>query len=68
MAAVGDIVMQRFRCVQLASSHGWQVASQLELSRREDASLVPMEICEDAMREHSRESKITQGLRTFKDF
>ena len=66
MAAVGDILMQRFRCVQLASSHGWQVASQLELSNRADASLVPMEMREEALRDHRREAKITEGLRKSK--
>ena len=66
MSAVGDILMQRFRCVQLASSHGWQVASQLGLSNRADASLVPMEMREEALRDHRREAKITEGLRKSK--
>ena len=63
MAAVGDILMQRFRCVQLVSSHGWQVASQLELSNRADASLVPMEMREEALRDHRQKAKITEGPR-----
>ena len=62
----GDILMQRFRCMQLASSHGWQVASQPELSNRADASFVPMEMREEALRDHRRESKITEGLRKSK--
>ena len=66
MAAVGDILMQRFRCVQLVSSHCWQVASQLELSNREDASLVPIEMREEALWDHRRESKISEGLRKSK--
>ena len=53
MAAVGDILMQRFRCVQLAGN-------------RDDATLVPMEMREEALKAHRRDSKITEGLRKAK--
>ena len=40
--------------------------SQLESSNRADASLVPMEMREEALRDHRREAKITEGLRKSK--
>ena len=66
MAAVDDILMQRFRCVRMASTHGWRVASQLELSNRDDATLVPSDVREEALCAHHRDARVQDGLRKAK--
>ena len=66
MAAVGDILMQRFRPGQLANSHGWQVAGQLDLLNRADASMAPMQMREEALRDHRRNARFSEGLRKSK--
>ena len=63
MARVGDMLMQRFRSVQLAATHGWKVASELELSNHEDDSLVPVDMKKEVLKSYHRHSKIVEGLR-----
>ena len=67
MPSVGDILMQRFRPGQLANSHGWQVAGQLDLLNRADASMAPMQMREDALRDHRRKARFSEGLRKSKN-
>ena len=43
LAGVGNRLMQRFRCLQMAATHGWRVAPELELAPGQDSSLVPMD-------------------------
>ena len=62
LAAVGDILMQRFRCVQLASTHGWRVATDFELGAAQDGSLVTSELREEALRCYGRHKKIADGI------
>ena len=62
LAAVGDILMQRFRCVQLASTHGWKVATELELGAGQDGSLVTPELREEALRCYGRHKRIADGI------
>ena len=62
LPGVGDTLMQRFRVVHLAASQGWKVASELELSNRADASLVPMEMREEALKAYQRSSRVQEGL------
>ena len=66
LAGVGDTLMQRFRAVQMAATHGWRVASELELGSRADASLVTEEMREEALRSHSRHARVEEGIRRAK--
>ena len=62
LAGVGDRLMQRFRCLQMAATHGWRVAQELELVPGQDSSLVPMEMREEALRLHQRNRKFLEGV------
>ena len=63
LAGVGDTLMQRFRAVHMAASHGCRVASELELGTRTDASLVSEEMREEALRSHSRHARVEESIR-----
>ena len=66
MAGVGDMLMQRFRSVQLAAQYGWKVAQELELTNNGDATLVPPEMREEALRSYHKHSKVLDGLKKAK--
>ena len=62
LAGVGDRLMQRFRCLHMAATHGWRVAQELELAPGQDSSPVPMEMREEALRLHQRNRKFLEGV------
>ena len=54
--------MQRFKSLQVAASHGWKVASELELGRRQDVSVVNSEELQEALRLRLQHQKLEEGL------
>ena len=62
VAELGDALMQRFKSLQVAASHGWKVASELELGRRQDVSVVNVEELQEALRLRLRNQKLEEGL------
>ena len=62
VAELGDALMQRFKSLQVAASHGWKVASELELGRRQDVSVVNAEELQEALRLRLQHQKLEEGL------
>ena len=66
LAACGDILMQRFKAVELSGESGWSIASRMELIPQSAASAVPTEEREAALTLEGRERKllgISQSLK-----
>ena len=59
---VGDLLVQRFKSLQMSHLYGWKVAQELELSNRSDVSIVTMEEKQEALRAYQRDHKVLEGL------
>ena len=69
--ACGDILMQRFKAVELAGIAGWAVASRMELIAQRSVSAFPSEEREAALTREGEEKKLRKlayGLRKGKSW
>jgi hypothetical protein len=55
---LGDVLVQRLRALQVSVTQGWQVAEQLELSGRRDATLVGEDMMADAVSSRLQVSRL----------
>ena len=62
LPALGDMLMQRFKAVQVASTKGWKLASELEVRGRDDCTLVSQEEMAEAERARLRTYRLEESI------
>ena len=59
---LGDLLMQRFKAVQVAGTHGWKLAGELDLSNKGDVTLVSPEEMAAAADARRRALKLEEAV------
>ena len=68
LSKVGDVLMQRFRAVELAAQDGrWDLAQHLELIPQAGVSSVPMQMREDLLRQQALHQRVAAPARGGRD-
>ena len=59
---LGDLLMQRFKALQVGITTGWRLGEQLELVDKKDLSLAGTDEMGEAVRSRLRTQKLEEGM------
>ena len=59
---LGDLLMQRFKALQVGVTSGWKLGEQLELQDKKDLSLAGNDEMREAVRSRLRTQNLEEGM------